>query len=114
MSGRSSTRCDCTEMPFFTTSPRVRAMLEDCCVDVHFFVPERCFFEKRAHPADDLVNAIAVCNDPVESLPSFLQICRFFAQPVQPRRGIIECRPDRLVDFMGNRSRELPHCCDSI
>src|SRR6516225_243954 len=88
--------------------------LEDRFVDVHVFFMERCFFEKRAHPADDLADSIAVSKDTIERLPGLLQIWRFFAQPAQRGSGIVDRCCDRLVDFMGNRGRELPHRRDAI
>jgi len=52
---------------------------------------------------------IAVLDDATEPLPNLLQIRRSGAQPAQSRMGVSDRRCDGLIDFMGDRSRQLPH-----
>src|ERR1700749_1561211 len=56
----------------------------------------------------------AAPDDAGECLPDLLQLWRSGAEPAQTRTGIGDDRGNRLIDFMSNRARELPHRCHAV
>src|SRR5271166_370948 len=86
----------------------------DCRIDVQALVASRSFLDVIADPSDDGPCPAAVPDNAAKRLADLVQIRRLGAQPAQPRLGVGERSGDRLVDFMGDRGRELPHCCDTV
>ena len=74
----------------------------------------RRLFDESANPADDGACPVAVPDNAVERLPDLIQIRRVGAQPAQRRLGVGDRSGDRLVHFMGDRRRELPHRLDAV
>ena len=64
--------------------------------------------------ADEIACSIGALDDPVKRLTDLLEIRRLGVQQAQRRLGIDDRRGDRLVDFMGNRSREVLHRRDAV
>ena len=94
--------------------PRQGYDLKHRLVDLEVLLPRRRLLDKGPDTADDVVGSHAVADDRPERLPDLLQIWRLSIEPVQPSPSVVDNGGNRLGDFMGNRSRELPHCCDSI
>src|SRR5258708_11009399 len=65
-------------------------------------------------PPDNVTGSITVLDDASERLSRLLQIWRLGVQPAQSGSGADDCRCDRLLDLMGNRSRQLPHRRDAV
>ncbi len=88
--------------------------LEDRFVDVQLISPWRGLLDEGAYAADDLAGSIAVLDDRIEGLPDLLEIRGLHGEPAQSGVGVGDHRGNRLVDFMGNRGRQLPHRRDAI
>src|SRR5215831_15886202 len=112
MSDRPSASCAWTETPFFATSQGND--LKNYLVDLQVIFSWGRLLDEGTDSADDLAGSIAVCKDTIERLPGLLQIWRFFVQPAQRGRGIVDRCCDRLIDFMGNRGRQLSHRRDPV
>ena len=113
--GKPSASCVRTETPFFIASPCVRATTSrtaSLIATVSF--RGRCFLDQRTDPTDNLVRAIAVLHDATKRQPDLIEIWPLRAQPAQTGMGIGHRRGDRLVHFMGDRGRELPHRRDAV
>src|SRR6267378_3309482 len=89
MSGKPSASCVRTETPLCTTSPRVRAMTS---------------------------RIASLISRPSFRGGAFLMRARIRSttEPAQSGLCVGDRRADRLVDFMCNRSRQLPHRRDAI
>jgi hypothetical protein len=83
-------------------------------VDVQAVSACRRFLDECPNASDDFPGAFAVSDDASARLSGLLQLWRPRAEPAQTRAGIGDDRGDRLIDFMSNRGRELPHRCDAI
>jgi hypothetical protein len=83
--------------------------LTDRFVDLQAILPRGHIFDEGAYPADNVAGPIAVLDDLIEGVLNFLQIGRPVAKPAQSRIGVGDHAGDRLVDFMRNRGRKLPH-----
>jgi hypothetical protein len=84
--------------------------LADHVVDLEALFARRRFPDEAANPADHLTGSIAVANDTIEGLLGLAQLWRLRSHPTQGRLGVGDDSADRLVDFMGDRRRELAHC----
>jgi hypothetical protein len=72
------------------------------------------FIDEAANPADEVIRSIAGLNDTAEGLPDLAQVRRLGAKPTQGGMRIGDDRGDRLIDFVGNRGREVPHGTDAV
>jgi hypothetical protein len=57
---------------------------------------------------------MTVLDDTIESILSLLHIGRLAGQPAQAGIGVGDHPGERLLDFMGNRRRQLPHRRDAV
>ena len=78
---------------------------EDGFVDVDPVFSRWSLFYEGTNPADDLAGPMAVGDDELGGLSSFLQVLS--GEPVHARRGVVDHGGERLVDFMGNRGGQL-------
>src|SRR6266480_4707520 len=83
----------------------------DGFVDVDPAVPRWTFLCEGANPADDFTSPLAVCDDKLGGLPSFLQVPS--REPVQASRGVVDHCGERLIDFMGDRGTHFSQRCNS-
>ena len=74
----------------------------------------RHLLDERAYAADDVAGSISVPDDSIEGVPDFLLIRRIAAKPAQGGMGVGDRRGDRLINLVGDRGRQLPHCGDAI
>ena len=88
--------------------------LADHFVDRQRILPGRRLLDEGTDPADDLSGSIAVPDDASERLPRLLQIWRSTIQPAQRRLCVGDRCGEGLVDFMGDRGRELAHGGDAV
>src|SRR5260370_22222621 len=88
--------------------------VEDHLVHVERVVARGYLFNEAADPSDDVARSIAVLDDTPESLPDFTHVGRLRANPTQGGLGRGDDRGDRLIDFVGNRRREVPHGADAV
>src|SRR2546426_6658951 len=66
------------------------------------------FFQAEDGIRDYKVTGVQTCALPIsERLPDLVQMRRLGLQPAQSGLSVGDCRRDRLVDFVGNRSRQL-------
>src|SRR4029079_87928 len=77
-------------------------------------LPGRDLLHERAYSLHDIPGSLPVLDDLVECLPGLFEIWRPATQPPQSGLGIVNCRIDRLICFMCDRGRQLPHCRDAI
>src|SRR6201999_1533744 len=82
---------------------------EDRVVDCDGVLSRRRPLDERTDTPDDLARATAIPYDKSERLAHLVNIWRLQAQPTLGGFGVGDRRRDRLVHFMGDRSRELPH-----
>ena len=78
------------------------------------FVAWQRFLAKIANPLDDRAGSVSVPHNVVERLPRLVHVRRLSAEPTQPRLGVQDRSSDRLVHFMGDRGRKLPHRRDAV
>src|SRR5215470_4303931 len=88
--------------------------LEDCFVDIDPILPGRRLFHERPNPSDDLAGPYTAFQDEAKRLPNLLPIWRLGPKPGQRGIGIGYRSPDWLIDLVGDRSRELPHHCNTV
>ena len=79
-------------------------------VDVQPLLARQRFLDHAADPANHLAGSLAVLDDTIERLLDLGEIRRLRSQPAQGRLSVGDDRGNRLVDFMGDRGRELAHC----
>jgi hypothetical protein len=66
------------------------------------------------NPAENFARSIGVFNDALNSLFCFLDFRLVSREPTQSGTTVGDHCAKRLLEFMGNRSRELPYCCHAI
>ncbi|MOA19447.1 hypothetical protein D3C78_1398280 [compost metagenome] len=86
----------------------------DCLVDVQRFLQWWRFPDQFTNAADHDSRSIAIVDDTAERLPNLFHVWRLGAQPPQRSLGVGHRRGDRLLDFVSNRRRELPHRGDAV
>src|ERR1700730_18103178 len=69
--------------------------------------PRWHFLDERANAGDDFAGSLSVLDNSLEGLTRLLYIRRMGSEPAQSSICIGDYSRDRLVDFMGNRSRQL-------
>ena len=88
--------------------------LKDCFVDLQAFLLWGRLLDEGADPADDVAGSMTVLDDTIESVLGLLHIGRLARQPAQAGIGVGDHPGERLLDFMGNRRRQLPHRGDAV
>src|SRR5215471_17481278 len=99
---------------FHCFSTRELNHFTDCIVDLHPLCPWRRPLYEITNPANDIARPAAIRNDPVEQVSRLLNVRWLLSQISQRHLGVDDHGGDRLVDFMGDRSRELPHGVDAV
>src|ERR1700722_7511854 len=88
--------------------------LENCLVDRQRFLARRRLLDEATDSADNLARPTAILDDATKRLSRLLQICRTGNYPAQSGRGTDDPPRDRLVDFVGDRGRELAYGGDAV
>src|SRR6266508_57673 len=74
-------------------------------VDVEPISLRRSLFNQGANSGDDFASSLSVIHHMGNRIPRFFQV--FCIEPAQTGAGIVDECPERLIDFMGNRGRNL-------
>jgi hypothetical protein len=86
----------------------------DRLVHVQRVAARRHLVNEAADACDDFAGSITVPNDTAQRLPDLAQVRRPAVKPPQGGVGIGDDRADRLIDFVGNRRREVPQGDDPV
>jgi len=77
-------------------------------------LPRRRILDQRADPAEDFTGPATLLDDGIDRLASFVENRWLDVKPAQSGIRVGDHRANRLIDFMGDRGRELSHGRDTI
>src|SRR5262249_18410524 len=101
-------------MPFFAISFRVNPMTSKTASLISNLSVRGGAFLTRARIRSTTSLAWTPLFTMKSRAPDFLQGWRLSGKPMRSGIGVAEHRSERLADFVGNRSRQLPHRCDAV
>ena len=105
-SGTGSARCVSDHDPVAVHfAARQREDVPDHVVNVEPVLVGGGVLGEGAYPGDDFASALAVGHDPHDGLPGALQVLR--GEPAHAGIRAIHHGTERLIDFMGDRGRQL-------
>jgi len=82
--------------------------LADCLVYVHRLPARRRLPDQVTYPAENVPRSTRILDNKPKHKLDLVDIRRLGIQPPQSSQRVGDRRSDRLADFVGNRSRELP------